>query len=72
MAKLIAKPYLKALGLGFRKSGIYPYNSQILAPSQLALATIYPKESDKPADTTSSNTEVTADSSETSTPSRNC
>ena len=70
VAKLTAKPCLKALcpeniTAGFRKSGIYPYNNQTLAPSQLAPATIYPKENDKPADTTSSNTEVTANSSET-------
>ena len=60
VAKLTAKPYLKALCpeniiSGFRKSGIYPYNNKTLTSSQLAPATIYPKESDK----STGNSEVT-------------
>ena len=71
-AKLTAKPYLKTLcpdniTAGFKKSGIYPFNSQTLAPSQLAPASIYPKGNEKPVDTTSSNTEVIPDNAQAST-----
>ena len=72
VAKLTARPYLKALcpdniTAGFKKSGIYPFNSQTLAPSQLAPASIYPKGNEKPVDTTSSNTEVIPDNAQAST-----
>ena len=49
VAKLTAKPYLKAVCpenvvSAFRKSGIYPYNSNTILPSQLAPSIIYETE----------------------------
>ena len=48
VAKLTARPYLKAVCpenvvSTFRKSGIYPYNTHTIIPSQVAPATIYGK-----------------------------
>ena len=49
IAKLTAKPYLKSVCPEhvvsvFRKSGIYPYNTQTITPSQVAPSVIYEKE----------------------------
>ena len=49
VAKLTSKPYLKAVCpenvvSAFRKSGIYPYNSKTITPSEVAPAVIYETE----------------------------
>ena len=61
VAALTTRPYLKALcpeniQAGFRKSGIYPYNTQVFSASQLAPAVIYHADEEGPSNEgTSSN-----------------